>query len=229
MYKIKSIEIDQRKADIYIPQNTEKIEKSVFVQDAEIFKNISERLFLEMSNSNMPLIIAIDGKNRNADYTPWHSRPENPKYPEFEGKADKYLDFIVNTLKPYIEFNYPNITSHTISGYSLGGLFSLYAASKASCFDKCVSMSGSFWYSGWLDYLHMCSFNKNISVYLNCGKKEGSLKNGLAKGNYGFTCLTYEALLKKGLKEVKLELDNKNHLNYTAERFIKAFKWIIKD
>ncbi len=229
MYKVESIEIDKRKIEIYIPKNVLSIQRAVYVQDSEIFKEISQKLFLGIPKENLPIIIALEGANRNADYTPWYVEPENPKYPEFEGKADEYLDFIVNILKPYVELNYTNIKSNTILGYSLGGLFSLYAVTKTNCFDKVVSMSGSFWYKNWIEYLKKSDIDRKISIYLNCGKKEGSFKDGLAKGNYGFTYLTYEILLEKNLKEVVLELDNKNHLNYVAERFIKAFKWIMQN
>lgn len=229
MYKVESFEIDKRKIDIYIPKNVLNIQMAVYVQDSEIFKEISQKLFLEMPKENLPIIIALEGTNRNADYTPWYSKSDNSKYLEFEGRADEYLDFVVNILKPYIESNYADIKSSTILGYSLGGLFSLYAVTKTTCFDKVVSMSGSFWYKDWIEYLKKSNIDRKISVYLNCGKKEGSFKDGLAKGNYGFTYLTYEFLLEKNLKEVVLELDNKNHLNYVAERFIKAFKWIMQN
>ncbi|MFD2165453.1 alpha/beta hydrolase [Thalassotalea euphylliae] len=47
--------------------------------------------------------------------------------------SDKYLQFIVNELKPYIDQHYPTIASKHgtfVMGSSMGGLISLYAISK---------------------------------------------------------------------------------------------------
>jgi predicted alpha/beta superfamily hydrolase len=51
------------------------------------------------------------------------------------GDADKFLDFLVNTVKPYIDQTFrtmPEREHTTFVGNSLGGLLTLYAATKHS-------------------------------------------------------------------------------------------------
>jgi len=56
-------------------------------------------------------------KKRNRDYRP-----------EQTGGADNFLEFINKELIPYIDENYRTVSNdRTITGYSLGGLFCLYA------------------------------------------------------------------------------------------------------
>lgn len=67
------------------------------------------------------------------------------------GKADLYLDFIVNNLKPYIDKNYrtkSNAKNTVIFGSSLGGLVSYYAVLKyPEIFGKAGVFSPSLWFS----------------------------------------------------------------------------------
>ena len=50
-----------------------------------------------------------------------------------EGEGNKYVDFIVKTLKPYIDKRFhtlPDKKNTFIAGSSMGGLISLYAVLK---------------------------------------------------------------------------------------------------
>ena len=93
------------------------------------------------------IVIAIENgeEHRISEYTPW----KHPKYGGGEG--DKYVDFIVNTLKPYVDKTYRTKSDRMntgILGSSLGGLISFYAAMKhQEVFSKAGVLSPSFWYS----------------------------------------------------------------------------------
>lgn len=94
------------------------------------------------------IIIGIEhgGANRRIDeMTPY----KNEKYGG--GHADDYLDFIVNTLKPYVDENYRTLTEKentTIFGSSVGGLISFYALLKfPDVFGNAGVFSPSFWFS----------------------------------------------------------------------------------
>ncbi len=67
------------------------------------------------------------------------------------GHADDYLDFIINTLKPYVDNNYRTLTDKehtTIFGASVGGLISFYALLKfPEVFGNAGVFSPSFWFS----------------------------------------------------------------------------------
>ena len=75
------------------------------------------------------IVVGIEHGNekRIEELTPY----KNEKYGG--GNADNYVDFIVKTLKPYIDKNYRTKTkpkNTIIIGSSLGGLVSYYAAVK---------------------------------------------------------------------------------------------------
>ncbi|HEX8357701.1 MAG TPA: alpha/beta hydrolase-fold protein, partial [Segetibacter sp.] len=91
------------------------------------------------------IVIGIDngGQNRLTEYNPY----DHPKYGKGEGA--KYVDFLVETLKPFIDGKYRTLkdSSNTyIAGSSMGGLISMYAAAKyANVFGGAGILSPSFW------------------------------------------------------------------------------------
>ena len=92
------------------------------------------------------------------------------------GKADLYLDFIVQTLKPHIDIKYrtkKSAKNTCIFGSSLGGLASMYAVLKyPATFGKAGLFSPSFWYSEKIyDMLENAPKSK-AKIYMMCGDSE---------------------------------------------------------
>ncbi|MFN2637917.1 MAG: alpha-amylase family glycosyl hydrolase [Gemmatimonadaceae bacterium] len=93
------------------------------------------------------IVVAVDhgGTHRLDEYNPW--RASDPK--NGGGEGDAYLDFLVHTLKPYIDQHYRTQSDrlHTaIMGSSMGGLISLYAALKyPSVFGRAGVFSCACW------------------------------------------------------------------------------------
>jgi len=91
------------------------------------------------------IVVGIDngGTKRMNEYNPY----DNTQYGKGEGK--QYMDFIVNTLKPFIETKYrvkkgPENTF--IAGSSMGGLISFYAMVQyPNVFGAAGVFSPSFW------------------------------------------------------------------------------------
>lgn len=90
------------------------------------------------------IVIAIDnGPKRLNEYNPFYFE----KFGKGEGEA--YLNFIVETLKPFIDKNYrtlKNKENTIIAGSSMGGLISYYAFLKyPNVFGKAGIFSPAFW------------------------------------------------------------------------------------
>lgn len=91
--------------------------------------------------------------------------------------SDKYSDFIVKELMPWIYENY-NVSKSPqdtiIGGVSLGGLAATYMAYKnPSIFGNVLSQSGSYWYDDqWLTNKFKESEKLPIKFYLNAGVLE---------------------------------------------------------
>ena len=90
------------------------------------------------------IVVGIDnGPERLNEYNPYAFRDFG------EGEGDRYLDFIVQTLKPFIDKNYRTLASKEntiIAGSSMGGLISYYAMIKQpQVFGKAGIFSPTFW------------------------------------------------------------------------------------
>lgn len=93
------------------------------------------------------IVVAIDHAEeyRIKEFSPF-------KHPELgDGEGEKYVDFIVERLKPHIDKNYRTLPKrqHTgIGGSSMGGLISLYAGLiRPDTFGKLMIFSPSLWIS----------------------------------------------------------------------------------
>jgi predicted alpha/beta superfamily hydrolase len=90
---------------------------------------------------------------RNRDYTATHdaklTESMPPGWPPVEGGgARKFLKFILEELKPYIEARFPADADDTVlTGHSLGGLFTMHALFEApGAFKRYVASSPSLWW-----------------------------------------------------------------------------------
>jgi predicted alpha/beta superfamily hydrolase len=91
------------------------------------------------------IVVAVDngGDKRMNEYNPY----DHKKFGEGEG--DKYVDFLVKTLKPFIDKKYRTLKDRPntfIAGSSMGGLISLYAVLKyPKAFGGAGVFSPAFW------------------------------------------------------------------------------------
>ena len=91
------------------------------------------------------IVVAVDhGDARRFDeYNPW-THPEHGG-----GQGDEYVDFLVQTLKPYIDAHYrtlPDRLNTGIAGSSMGGLISFYAMLQyPDVFGRAGVFSPAFW------------------------------------------------------------------------------------
>lgn len=123
------------------------------------------------------IIVGVDHGNdkRINEYTPANELPIGIGH----GEGTKYLDFMANTLKPYIDKNFrtfPDAANTAFGGSSMGGLISHYAALyHSNTFSKVMIFSPSFWiYPDVYDETEKFTPNRNTRFYLFGGAKEGS-------------------------------------------------------
>lgn len=121
------------------------------------------------------IVVAVDnGPNRLDEYSPWN----NPAYGG--GQGDLYVDFLVQTLKPYVDANYrtlPDRINTGIGGSSMGALIATYAALREpSVFGKVASFSPAYWfaYPQLATYAHQHPANPNTRFYFVSGTTESA-------------------------------------------------------
>lgn len=202
--------------------------QNLFV-DAEAFAGEWEvdEAMLEFENEGYEgaLIVAIDNgqEDRINEYTPW----ANPEYGGGEG--DQYVDFIVNTLKPFVDENYrslPDREFNGIMGSSLGGLISHYAAiSYQSVFSKAGIFSPSYWYTNDIyEYTELIGKEENMKFYLLGG---GNESEGLEAQMENMVTLLEDEGFSPG-SEINFQFDPEGQHSewFWAEYFPEAFEWL---
>jgi metallo-beta-lactamase class B len=123
------------------------------------------------------IVVAVDnGTGRLDEYSPWR----NEQY-KAGGEGDKYVEFLVETLKPYIDANYrtePGRASTGIGGSSMGALIATYAALKyPAVFGKVAAFSPAYWFAQapLFDYVRQHPANPDTRFYFvsGAGTNEG--------------------------------------------------------
>ena len=120
------------------------------------------------------IVVGIDNGNfkRMNEYNPW-------EFQNFgKGEGDEYVDFLVKTLKPFIDKNYRTLKNKSntfIAGSSMGGLISLYAVLKyPQVYGGAGIFSPAFWTASGIDSAVISKSNKiNSKLFFYAGGKEG--------------------------------------------------------
>jgi predicted alpha/beta superfamily hydrolase len=120
------------------------------------------------------IVVGIDNGNfkRMQEYNPWEFQSFG------KGEGDKYVDFLVKTLKPYIDKHYRTLKDKAntfIAGSSMGGLISLYAVLKyPQVYGGAGIFSPAFWTASGIDSTTIADAkNVNSRLFFYTGGKEG--------------------------------------------------------
>ena len=111
----------------------------VLDHEVETIKELSDKPFS---------LVAFMIKDWYQELTPWVAPPVFGKTPFGDG-AEKTLEFITSQLLPEVQENYPYLI---LGGYSLAGLFALWAGYQTDLFEGIAAASPSVWYPQWIDY-----------------------------------------------------------------------------
>ena len=184
---------------------------------------------LATQGKKVPIVIGIEngGNYRIGEYTPWL----NPDYGG--GDGEKYLQFIVETLKPYVDQHYrtlPDRENTGIMGSSLGGLISHFGALKyQSVFGKAGIFSPSYWFSDsvW-KFTHDAGKQNDMRIYQLCGTDESSevdVPGDMYRMN--------DSLVKLGFAQENISnkvVDGGQHNEKLwSEAFSEAYQWLFND
>jgi len=177
-----------------------------------------------MSGVKDYIVIGIDngGSERINEYTPYR----HPNYGG--GKGELYAEFLVNTLKPFIDDNFRTLPEpqHTgIAGSSLGGLISFYTGIKyPHIFGKVGVFSPSFWYSDSM-YVDVDNFIPDAAqkIYIVAGQNED--EDMVPDIDIYINKLKDRGFSEENLKRV-IHSDGAHSEWYWAREFPAAYKWL---
>ena len=173
-------------------------------------------------------LLVVGNIDWNHDMSPWYMPSIYSKEKSFSGGADEYLGLLIDEILPkakeLIEGE-PKFTG--IAGYSLAGLFAVYAMYKTDVFDRVASMSGSLWFSDFIEYCKRNEYKRlPDKIYFSLGDKEANTRNPILKAVQDKTIELSEYFKSLG-SEVIFELNPGNHFTDTILRSAKGIKAIL--
>lgn len=173
-------------------------------------------------------LVAIGGLDWNRELSPWRCDGCVRDAEPFGGQASEFLDELLNQTIPQVESSLPGPpTWRGIAGYSLAGLFSLWALWQTDAFDRAASASGSLWFPGFIDYAHERTMpNAPDAVYLSLGKKETKTPNRMMRHVLDDTRAMEELLVERSILTT-LELNPGNHFAQTDLRMARGINWVL--
>ena len=186
----------------------------VLDQEVEAIKELSDEPFS---------LVAFLIKDWNQELTPWGASPVFGKTPFGDG-AEKTLEFVTNQLLTEVQ---ENISHLILGGYSLAGLFALWAGFQTDQFEGIAAASPSVWYPQWIDY---ASENKPLakSVYLSLGDKEEKAKNPVMAQVGNAIRKQHELLMEQEINTI-FEWNAGNHFVDSDKRMAKGFAWLMNN
>ena len=221
-----SLEIEGKKISLF---GTEKTSSPLVILNT--YGNEGEEVWNECHKLNCPpfCLAAISNLDWNNELSPWESPALYKNDDGFSGGADSYLSLLTDKIIPSVCDSMGSKPSYlALAGYSLAGLFAIYAAYKTDIFSRIVSASGSLWFPGFEEYVRSHEFLKKPDcIYLSLGDTEAKAKNKVLATVQDKTESLFE--LYKSLEiPVIFELNKGNHFTEAALRTAKGIKWILE-
>ena len=150
-----------------------------FDSDATYGKSWGMNKYMEESGKEL-IIVAIEcnheGSRRLIEYSP--TSYENATMGRIRGKGNVYMNWLVNTLKPYIDQNYrtlPDRLNTILCGSSMGGLMALYGVTVYNhVFQRAACLSPSIWVSPGkvLEIIARAHIRRDTCIYMDYGSEE---------------------------------------------------------
>lgn len=172
--------------------------------------------------------LVIGNIDWNHDMSPWYMPSIYSKEKSFSGGADEYLKLLIDKILPRAKElmdGEPKFTG--IAGYSLAGLFAVYAMYKTDVFDRVACMSGSLWFHDFIEYCKRNEYKRlPDKIYFSLGDKEANTRNPVLK-TVEYNTRELSEYFKNLGSEVIFELNKGNHFTDTVLRSAKGIKAIL--
>ena len=150
-----------------------------FDDDATFGKSWGMAKYMKESKKEV-IIVGVEcnheGNRRLVEYAPMTYT--NSEHGHIKGKGSITMNWLVNTLKPYVDANYrtlPDRKNTIIAGSSMGGLIALYGVTAYNhIFQRAACLSPSLWVSPGkvLEMIARAHIRRDTTVYMDYGENE---------------------------------------------------------
>ena len=178
--------------------------------------------------SQVPFVLAtIELEDWMLDLMPW---PDGniSRDPEAGKHGQDTLQYVLLSLIPELQSRFGPLPI-ILGGYSLGGLFALWASTQTDSFKAIAAASPSVWIKDWIPFAR-----KHVpmaeAVYLSLGDKEEHVKNQ-AIARVGDNLRTQYTLLQEqlGPNQCTLVWEQGGHFNDNEGRLGRAYAWLMSE
>ena len=180
----------------------------------------------KLSEKHGVSIVEIEDVNWNDDLTPWPAEGVFKKAKPFGGQATVFLDKLTREIIPKVEEHLGiENPERTLLGVSLSGLFAVWSAFNTDAFTNIISISGSLWYDGFVDWMKHNAPSQSIrKVCMLLGEKEKYAKEKRMATVEECTHAAAEILKEKTYADVMFELVEGTHFSPIMPRLERAFE-----
>ena len=174
------------------------------------------------------LFAAIPVESWNDALSPWEA-PTMWGKQGFSGKAGDTLRFLTEQVIPTLkqQFHLPENIKIILGGYSLAGLFALWASTQTDLFYGVAAASPSVWFPDWMEFEQQHPTQAR-RVYLSLGNKEERTKNAVMAA-VGDNIRTLHSRLAERGADCTLEWNSGGHFKNADLRTTKAFRWVMEE
>lgn len=148
---------------------------------------------------------------------------------DFGGQAEAFLNELAGSIIPAAERTMDiKPLWRGMAGYSLAGLFAVYAAYRCNAFTRVASVSGSMWYDGWLEYAQNAFLPAQTErAYFSVGAREKKTRNARMAAVEDNTRAMDALMRDRGIESI-FELNPGNHFVDMEIRMAKAIEFLTK-
>ena len=153
------------------------------------------------------------------DLSPWQAPAVSGNIPFGDGAEE--------TLEQILKLTGDPEKRYILGGYSMGGLFALWAACRSAAFSAIAAASPSVWFPGFAEYMTSGTVQAGC-VYLSLGDREEKTRNPMM-ATVGKRIREIHAWLQAQAVSCRLEWNEGNHFKDLEERMAKGFAWAMKE
>lgn len=188
----------------------------------------------EMPGCPPVVLVSVNnpGGGLDDELSPWPAPAVWKGQAPYKGLATEHLKWMKEECMPEVEARLKamGIQRQTpmIAGYSLAGLFALWAGWTSGNFARVASVSGSLWYPGFTDFIRDNAPTGHIGkVCISLGDRESHTRHPLMSQVDTCTAAVVDAVKTRGIDTV-FEWNPGNHFDHPERRMARAIAEMVR-
>ncbi len=195
------------------------------------FGREGEKVYRTLQDMGSPdvTLVSVSNLEWDHDMAPWDCPPISRNDQPCTKGADAYLTLLLKEIMPEAEKSLGGVPAwRGLAGYSLAGLFAVYAVYQCDLFSRIATMSGSLWYPGLKEYIFSNEMKRRPdAAYFSLGDKECRTRNSYLKTVQENTEEIQAFFAGQGIDSVFV-LNPGSHYVDAVRRTADGIDWIVK-